>query len=198
MLVLAAVAELSVLPSRLGAGLSAAAQAAPPPGGEATAVRPGPVRSGPVRPAATRWQWPVDGVPRIARRFEPPASRYGRGHRGVDLAVAVGSTIRTAGPGVVVFAGPVAGRGVVSVTHAAGLRTTYEPVAPLVRPGAMLAADAVIGRLAPGHAPGLAACAEGCLHWGLRSGDDYLDPLSLLGSGPVRLYPVGGDRARGP
>jgi hypothetical protein len=28
-----------------------------------------------------------------------------------------------------------------------------------------------------------------CLHWGLRSGALYLDPLILLGLGPVRLLP---------
>jgi hypothetical protein len=30
---------------------------------------------------------------------------------------------------------------------------------------------------------------ESCLHWGLLRGDSYLDPLWLLGLGPVRLLP---------
>ena len=38
----------------------------------------------------------------------------------------------------------------------------------------------------PGH------CAPvTCLHWGLRAGAEYLDPLTLLGAREVRLLPVG-------
>jgi hypothetical protein len=28
-----------------------------------------------------------------------------------------------------------------------------------------------------------------CLHWGLLRGETYLDPLTLVGAGPVRLLP---------
>jgi hypothetical protein len=30
-----------------------------------------------------------------------------------------------------------------------------------------------------------------CLHWGLRRGEVYLDPLSLLAPPEVRLLPMG-------
>jgi murein DD-endopeptidase MepM/ murein hydrolase activator NlpD len=93
-----------------------------------------------------------------------------------------------------VFAGSVAGRGVVSVQHASGLRTTYEPVEPFVVAGAAVAAGAPIGALVAGHA----GCpAPACLHWGLRRGDVYLDPLMLLGLGRVRLLPLDGAQERG-
>jgi murein DD-endopeptidase MepM/ murein hydrolase activator NlpD len=108
----------------------------------------------------------------------------------VDLAAAPGATVRAAGAGTIVFAGQVAGRGVVSVAHPGGLRTTYEPVAVAVadlRPGDTVAAGGEIGVLAPGH-PGCPEAA--CLHWGLRRGADYLDPLTLLGLGRVRLLPL--------
>jgi hypothetical protein len=29
-----------------------------------------------------------------------------------------------------------------------------------------------------------------CLHWGWRRGDTYLDPLLLVGGGPIRLLPL--------
>ena len=29
-----------------------------------------------------------------------------------------------------------------------------------------------------------------CLHWGLRRGEAYLDPLTLVGAGPIRLLPL--------
>lgn len=87
-----------------------------------------------------------------------------------------------------VFAGPVAGHGVVSVQHDDGLRTTYEPITPVVTAGAMVQAGTVIGLLQAGH-PGCPA--DACLHWGVRRERlDYLDPLVLLRPPHVRLLPV--------
>jgi murein DD-endopeptidase MepM/ murein hydrolase activator NlpD len=94
--------------------------------------------------------------------------------------------VRAAGAGLVVFSGEVAGRGVVSVAHAGGLRTTYEPLAPRAEVGDTVAAGDRIGTLVAGH-PGCAQAA--CLHWGLRHDGAYRDPLALLGSARVRLYP---------
>ena len=41
------------------------------------------------------------------------------------------------------------------------------------------------GRLRPGHAD----CPGACLHWGVRRGAEYLDPLALVATGHVRLLP---------
>nr|WP_301548744.1 peptidoglycan DD-metalloendopeptidase family protein [Micromonospora sp. C95] len=135
-----------------------------------------------------RFRWPVDGVPRPVRRYRPPPRPWLAGHRGVDLLAPAAATIRAAGAGTILFAGMVAGRPVVTVGHADGLRTTYEPVQPAVTVGTVVPAGAPLGTLLTGHA-GCPAAA--CLHWGLRRGDDYLDPLALLGLGRVRLLPVG-------
>jgi murein DD-endopeptidase MepM/ murein hydrolase activator NlpD len=83
----------------------------------------------------------------------------------------------------------VAGRGVVSIVHPGGLRTTYEPVTASVGVGDQVARGDPIGMLVVGH-PGCPAAA--CLHWGLRRGTVYLDPLALLGLGRVRLLPLDG------
>jgi murein DD-endopeptidase MepM/ murein hydrolase activator NlpD len=104
----------------------------------------------------------------------------------VDLAGAPGAVVLAAGGGVVVFAGLVAGRPVVSIAHPGGLRTTYEPVAPSVRAGLPVARGSPIGTLLPGHA-GCPVAA--CLHWGLRRGESYLDPLLLLTPPRIRLLP---------
>lgn len=126
----------------------------------------------------------------VATPFLPPATRYGSGHRGVDLVAEPGAPIRAAGDGVVVFAGPLAGRGVVSVEHAAGLRTTYEPVTAQVSAGDVVRRGQVIGALQPGH-PGCPAGA--CLHLGARLPDRvYLDPLALFRVWEVRLKPWAG------
>ena len=141
-----------------------------------------------VAPLGASFGWPVS-PPRVMRRFDPPPRPWLAGHRGVDLAAAPSAAVLSAGAGTVVFAGEVAGRGVVSVAHPGGLRTTYEPVTSTVAVGDRLALGDPIGRLAAGH-PGCAASA--CLHWGLRRDDLYLDPLALLGLGRVRLLPLSG------
>lgn len=135
--------------------------------------------------AGSGWQAPVSGPLRVLRPFAPGPQPWSPGHRGVDLALAAGSPVLAAGGGRVVFAGPVGGRGVVSVAHG-GLRTTYEPLLPAVSSGEVVRGGAVLGELAPGHLP----CGA-CLHWGLRRGDDYLDPLRLLRPTRVRLLPLG-------
>ncbi|MEJ3744139.1 M23 family metallopeptidase [Actinomycetes bacterium KLBMP 9797] len=137
-------------------------------------------------PSEGDFGWPLAGSPTVVRGFDPPPQPWLPGHRGVDLAAPPGATVRAAGAGVVHFAGYVAGRTVVSVAHPGGLRTTYEPVAALVRVGARVRGGEPLGVLVAGHA----GCPEpGCLHWGLRCGDEYLDPLALLGRAPVRLLP---------
>jgi len=124
----------------------------------------------------------------VLNPYRAPAHRYGPGHRGVDLAGSPGQPVVAARGGTVVFAGPVGGRELVSVQHDDGLRTTYEPVAPVVAAGAVVPAGEVIGLLRPGHA----GCpAQTCLHWGVRRDrTDYLDPLMLLRPPRVRLLPV--------
>jgi murein DD-endopeptidase MepM/ murein hydrolase activator NlpD len=142
---------------------------------------------------AGRFGWPVE-APRVVRRFDPPPRPWLAGHRGVDLAAAPGAVVRAAGAGTVVFAGALAGRGVVSVAHPGGLRTTYEPVGSDLHAGDPVLAGQPIGTLTAGH-PGCPSAA--CLHWGLRRGDQYLDPLALLGLGQVRLLPLERAQQRG-
>lgn len=164
-----------------------------PGGGPGGSSPPAPPADTPV-PAVGR-AWPVGLRPSVIRGWEPPATAYGRGHRGVDLTAAPGAPVRAVAPGRVSFAGRVAGRGVVSVelngTGDPPLRTTYEPVRATAKKGAAVAAGEVIGVLEPTGSH----CPASCLHWGLRRADTYLDPLSLLppwllGRGPSRLLPV--------
>ena len=130
--------------------------------------------------------WPLVPEPEVVEGFDPPASPYGAGHRGVDLAGAPGQPVRTSLPGTVTYAGPLAGRGVVVVDHGE-TRTTYEPVAASVSIGDVLAAGDRIGAL---QVPGSHCFPRACLHWGWIRGETYLDPLRLVGVGPVRLLPL--------
>ncbi len=134
------------------------------------------------------WVWPLDPAPQVAARFDPGPYRWSPGHRGVDLLATPGQLVRAAAPGVVSFVGVIAGRGVVAVTHPSGVRTTYEPVAATVRMGDLVAAGSPIGTVAgsPGH-----CSPRTCLHWGALHGQDYLDPLMLLGVIRPVLLPWG-------
>ncbi|SMD03053.1 M23 family metallopeptidase [Lentzea albidocapillata] len=135
-------------------------------------------------PPADRFTWPLPPPHPVMRAFEAPASPFGPGHRGVDLASPAGTPVLAAGDATVVFAGAVAARTLVSLQHRNGLRTTYEPIAPAVTAGRPVRRGEVIGHLQAGH------CPTPCLHWGARRGQAYLDPLRLVSSGRVRLLPL--------
>ncbi|WP_344668151.1 peptidoglycan DD-metalloendopeptidase family protein [Catenulispora yoronensis] len=185
----AAIAGLSlVLPALVHSGPRPSLALAP-----AAAATPG---------GAGVWTWPLvppvgASRPVVVRGFEPPAERWRSGHRGVDLLGGGGQEVVAAGAGVVSFAGSLFGRGVVAVEHGGGrggLRTTYEPVDPVVRVGERVRGGQVIGHLV---GSGVSHCAPRvCLHWGLVRGVGhgvrYLDPGVLVGRGVVRLLPVWG------
>lgn len=143
------------------------------------------------RADTVRLGWPLRPAPAVTRAFDAPSPNWLPGHRGVDLAGVPDQAVYAAGRATVVFAGTLAGRPVVSLAHAGGLRTSYEPVEAGVRVGQLVDGSTVLGRLLPGH-PGCPAAA--CLHWGAMWGPssraDYVDPLGLLAGTPVRLKPL--------
>jgi murein DD-endopeptidase MepM/ murein hydrolase activator NlpD len=162
----------------------------------AAAGRPPPVRPAPAGPSAARpiadaappavvrYTAPVRGA--VLRPFLPPPTPYAAGHRGVDLAAPAGAPVRAAADGVVRFAGPVAGRGVLVIAHPDGVSTEYEPVRPLVAAGTAVVRGEPVARVSGRHV----GCPRSCLHWGARRGGVYLDPLTLLRPlGPVVLLP---------
>lgn len=136
--------------------------------------------------AAETYAWPLDPPVEVTAPFEAPPAPWAAGHRGVDLRAARGTPVRAPAAGTVTFVGVVAGRGVVTVTHDDGLRSSVEPVTATVAVGVRVAAGGQVGTVAPdgGH-----CAAAGCLHWGVRRGDVYVDPTGLLDGGPIVLLP---------
>lgn len=168
--------------------------AAPPAG----ALRTGPdvaLRAGEDVPPGAGYVPPVAGVDPpagVERVFDPPEEEWGAGHRGVDLMAPPGSRVLSPGPGVVTFVGQVARRGVLVVTHPDGLRSSLEPVAASVPVGTAVAAGAPVGVVEgrPGDGATAGHCApRSCVHWGVRRGERYIDPLSLLDRPPIVLLP---------
>jgi hypothetical protein len=135
--------------------------------------------------AAARWRTPVGAAhdPIVVNGFDPPAARWLAGHRGVDLRAASGEPVYAAGSGEVTFASRIVDRGVVVVSHGL-IRTTYEPVDATITVGSRVGIGHVLGTVGVGG-----HCSGGCLHWGLRRGDAYLDPLLLLHRLPPVLKP---------
>lgn len=131
---------------------------------------------------------PTTGRPtasHVVRAADIPEKNWLPGHRGVDLAARTGQDILAAEDGVVAFTGIVVGVPTVSIDHADGIRTTYQPVHATVREGDNVREGQPIGRMAPAmnDHPGL--------HWGARTGkDSYINPLSLLDAPTIRLKPV--------
>lgn len=136
------------------------------------------------------WAWPLDPVPVLLRGFDPPAQRWLAGHRGVDLAAAEGTEVLAPADGRVVFARRVVDRPVLTVDHGGGLLTSFEPVDPSVAVGAEVRKGTVVGTVRSG-----AHCSGRCLHWGVRWGGRYVNPLNYVTDRrPSVLLPVPPER----
>jgi len=123
----------------------------------------------------------------VLKGFAPPLHPWAAGNRGVDLAAYADETVSAATPGLVVYAGLLAGRGVISIRDGS-LRTTYEPVDPVVRAGDRVVAGQLIGRVS--SAADACGPPGSCLHWGALRYDVYIDPMGLLRLPRVRLLPI--------
>ncbi|GAA3559862.1 hypothetical protein GCM10022197_14190 [Microlunatus spumicola] len=170
------VGVLAVLLGLLGPGATSRAEAAPDGSGDA--------------PLPTTGGWPLDGTPTVEHAFDPPDQPWLAGHRGVDLEARPGQRVLSPADGRVVFVGRVGGKPVVVVDHG-GVRSTFEPVEASVRVGQRVRQGQALGRV--GHE---AHCQDRCLHWGLKRGKAYLDPLVLVqgpasagSAGTLRLVP---------
>ncbi|MGH3367492.1 MAG: NlpC/P60 family protein [Nocardioidaceae bacterium] len=145
------------------------------------------------------WAWPLQPAPRVTRAFDPPSEAWSAGHRGVDLLGAVGQPVLAPAAGRVRFASELAGRGVV-VVEVDGLRVTFEPVDAVVSVGDRVRTGQLIGHLQLSQSHCLPAA---CLHWGVKRGDRYRDPLAMVGDAEIVLLPFLGpgsnaQQTRGP
>ncbi len=137
------------------------------------------------RPGPHTYRPPV--IAPVSEPFRAPPKPWMAGNRGIEYATVPGSVVRAVGPGVVAFAGAVAGSLYVTVRHPDGLRSSYSYLAAVrVRVGVEVAAGAVIG------------VAGSRFHVGIRRGTTYLDPASLWGQlangRRVVLVPLDGGR----
>jgi len=121
-----------------------------------------------------RWRMPVAADE--LRPFAAPPTPWGAGHRGADLGpLNVGSTIRAPAEGEISFAGVVVDRPLLSIRHADGYLSSFEPAITTLEVGDRVSTGDSVGTLAPGTGH----CATPCLHWGVRRYGEYINPLTL-------------------
>jgi murein DD-endopeptidase MepM/ murein hydrolase activator NlpD len=112
----------------------------------------------------------------VLRAFDPPARPWLSGHRGVDLRAAHdGVPVTSPAAGTVSFVGVVVDRPVITIDHGNGLRSSFEPVQSGLLPGAAVAQGDILGSSLPGHCGPVP-----CIHWGVRRGGEYLNPLAFV------------------
>ncbi len=118
-----------------------------------------------------------------------PSKPWHPGHRGIDMSATVGDPVLAPAAGTVTFAGYVVSRPVMTVTHADGLVSSFEPVTTHLEVGAVVMRGDAVGQVANGDGH----CAPTtCVHWGVREHGDYINPLDVLANlGPIRLLEVG-------
>ena len=123
-------------------------------------------------------QAPVDAS--VLDPFRPPDGPFGPGNRGIEYDTAVGDRVDAAGPGVVVFAGSVAGATWLTIDHGSGLKTSYGPLRGIT-----------VGRGDEVSGGARLAAAAGSLHFSARVDGTYVDPATLYGELviDVRLVP---------
>ena len=131
--------------------------------------------------AAVPWAWPVTGP--IVRGYDPPDSPYGSGHRGIDIAAAVGTVVLAPDAGVVTFAGKVGGRLFLTIDHGGGVTSTCSWLTSvLVRKDDRVVRGQPVATTGWGHAD----LPVPHLHFGVRVDGAYADPLAYL-EAPSRL-----------
>lgn len=112
---------------------------------------------------------PVDAP--VADPFRLPGCVWCPGNRGIEYATTPGTEVRAASSETVSFSGDVADVHYVVVSHADGTRTTYGDLRRrTVQRGQQVEVGDVVG------------LAGESLHFGLRQGDEYVDPTPLLGT----------------
>lgn len=144
-----------------------------------TAFSSGPSAGASTVPDPPQWEWPLDGPRAVVDAYRAPAHAYGAGHRGVDLGSSTGARVLAPADGTVAFRGTVVDRPLLTIEHANGLVTTFEPVRSALAPGDVVSAGQEIGVVdVGGHAP------PSALHLGVRLEGDYINPMLLFGEVP--------------
>jgi murein DD-endopeptidase MepM/ murein hydrolase activator NlpD len=132
-------------------------------------------------------RWPLSG--RITQDFgctgfawEPPSGSCSHFHQGIDIvAPAVGTPVRAAADGVVLFVGfngndpPGSQAWIVVIAHAQSLQTWYAHGQPIAPPGVYAGATVQAGQVIM-YEGCTGMCTGPHLHWAVWSNGDFVNP----------------------
>lgn len=156
----------------------------------------------------TNWVSPLPAGNAPVKEYKGQLTRFGPGHRGVDYRVKEGQSLVSPSAGVLAFNSPVALIPAVSIQHANGYRTTFEPACSKLPVGTPLLAGQPFGTVCKPTLPipvknpvvtgvklvlkylnPMSHCRPKlCLHFSVRHRGNYLSPLALIdGMQPSRL-----------
>ncbi len=127
--------------------------------------------------AETAFVWPVEGP--VITEFNYTAYQSG-GHRGIDIAASEGVPVKAAADGRIYWIGAGFQGPGVGIEHVDGKRTTYMPVAKLVKGKQEVKQGDVIGTVLTGGS----SASQSHLHFGVKvkpyEEEDFLNPGSFL------------------
>jgi len=128
------------------------------------------------------WATPI---PDFEKRHYPnyvlPASKWGAGHRGIDLLVEDQEQIKSPFDGMVHFHGKVVDRNVLTLKSSSGLLASFEPICSYLSAGDEVTKGDQIGHYCAGAESYEEHC-EMCIHFSVRSEHGYLNPLLFVSS----------------
>ncbi len=128
------------------------------------------------------WATPIpDFENRHFPNYVLPASKWGAGHRGIDLLVKDQEQIKSPFSGTVHFQGKVVDRNVLTLKSSSGLLASFEPICSNLSAGDEVTKGDQIGHYCAG-AENYEEHCEMCIHFSVRSEHGYLNPLLFVSS----------------
>ena len=142
----------------------------------AAALVPAPIGVAQEGPRPVSYAAPM--LTEVVDPFRPPGHIGASGNRGLEYGDTENEIVAAAADGHVLFAGPVAGRRAITISHADGIRTTYTGLFEIwVSEGQTVSRHSAIAVAAPGF------------HFGARIENHYLDPQILIDASQVQPQP---------
>lgn len=138
------------------------------------------------------WTPPLETPIRLINQYRQPNSDYSAGHRGVDYLVELAQPVFAPAFGQIGFSGKVVDRNLVTIKHAGGILSEFEPVCTDLAQGQTVLVGQLLGHVCEPEKLYKQHCASAtCLHFSIRKDGAYLSPLLYLGGlNPSRLLPT--------
>ena len=120
----------------------------------------------------------------IIHPFSQPLTKYGTGHRGIDVTARAGQILRSPFSGRISWSGWVGSRNTLAVGSRTGLVFEAEPICSKLLAGVSVARGMPIGRVCSSSSYRSHCGVQLCVHLGLRDASGYFSLEQLFGDLP--------------